>query len=121
MAQEQSVLDITRVADATITLGQILKVTSTGVDVATASSDAIIGVAMMAAASGEMVTVRVAGIARVQASTAITIAALVTATTAGQAVTTTSDHALVIGRAMETASAQNDMIAVLIGPFTISA
>ena len=120
MSQEFKILDISRVADATITIGQIIKITSTGCDVATANSDAIIGVAMTAASSGDMVTIRVAGAARVQASAAITVGDRVTATTAGQAVTDTTDKHGILGRALETASAQNDLIAVLIQPYTLS-
>lgn len=120
MSQEFPILDISRNADAAITQGQILKLTATGVDVATANTDALIGIAMTAAALGEMVSVRVAGVARVQASTSISIADRVTATTAGQAVTDTTDKHGIIGRALEAATAQNDMIAVLIQPYTLS-
>lgn len=38
---EYKILDISRVADNAITIGQIIKITSTGVDVATAQSDAL--------------------------------------------------------------------------------
>ena len=116
MSLEQKVLDITRNADAAITIGQILKATATGCDVATANTDILLGVAMTNAAAGEMVTVRVLGIARVQASAAITLGDRVTATTAGQAVTTTTDKQTIIGRALEAATAQNDLIAVFLTP-----
>lgn len=121
MAQEYKVLDISKVADSSITIGQIVKITSTGVAPATAGSDAIFGVAMTDASTGDMVTVRVDGVARVQASTGISIGAWVTATTSGQGVTTTTDKHVVLGRALETASAQNDLIAVQLGVFTLSA
>jgi hypothetical protein len=120
MAKEFKILDVSFVADNAITIGQILKVTATGVDVATANTDAMIGIAMTAASQGDMVTVRVAGAARVQASAAISVGALVTATTAGQAVTDSTDKHGIIGRALEAATAQNDLISILIQPYTLS-
>lgn len=118
--QEYKVLDISKPADNAITTGQILKLTSTGVDVATANTDNIIGVAMTDASQNDMVTVRILGIARVQASTSISVGARVTATTAGQAVTDVTDKHGILGRALEAATAQNDLIAVFIQPYTLS-
>jgi hypothetical protein len=111
-------------ADAAITKNTIVKLTTTGistVDVATAATDKIIGVALNTVALGEQVSVQLTGTAKVSASTTVTAGAFITATTAGQGVTTAADHAVVVGRALESATAQNDLIEVQLGVFTISA
>jgi hypothetical protein len=108
-------------ADATITLHQVLKNTSTGVDVATAGSDKIIGVAQGAAAAGEQVGVQFTGTAKCIASAAISKGAWVTATTGGKVVTTTTDHHVVLGQAVEAALADGDYIEIQLGIMTLSA
>jgi hypothetical protein len=119
----QSVRDFekTKVADAAITAFQVLKVTSTGVDVATAATDAIVGVAQMAAAITEAVTYRFIGTTKAVASAAISAGAKVTATTGGKIVTTTTDHHVVLGIALEAAAADGDIIEVQLGICTLSA
>lgn len=108
-------------ADAAITKNTFVKLTSTGVDVATAATDKIIGIALNTVATGEQVSVCISGTAKVQASTTISIGAWLTATTAGQAVTTTTDHQVVVGVALSAATAQNDYVEMTIAPFTLSA
>jgi hypothetical protein len=108
-------------ADNAITKNTVVKLTSTGVDVATAGSDKICGVAMSDAAAGDQVAVQFTGTAKIQASTSISKGAWITATTDGQAAATTTDHNVVVGMALEAATAQNDLIEVQLGIFTLSA
>jgi hypothetical protein len=107
-------------ADAAITLHQVLKNTSTGVDVATAGTDKIVGVAQNAAATGEQVGVQFTGTAKCIASAAISKGAWVTATTGGKVVTTVTDKNVVLGQALEAAAADGDFIEVQLGIFTLS-
>jgi hypothetical protein len=119
----QSVRDFERskTADNAITAYQVVKITSTGIDVATSNSDAIVGVAQMAAAATEQCTYRFIGTTKAIASAAISAGAKVTATTAGKVVTTTTDHHTVLGVALEAASADGDIIEVQLGIYTLSA
>jgi hypothetical protein len=88
--------------------------------IATLATDNIIGVLQNKPKAGEAAIVRFLGTTKVQASTGITLGAFVTATAAGQGVTTTTDKANIIGRALETATAQNDLIEVLLALSTLS-
>src|SRR5689334_11111626 len=103
----QSVRDFekSKLADNAITAYRVVKVTSTGVDVATASSDAIVGVSQATCAAAEQAIFRFGGTTKVTASAAISAGAKLTATTAGKVVTTTTDHHNVIGVALEAAAA----------------
>jgi hypothetical protein len=114
----QSVRDFEKsfLADAAITAYTCVKVTSTGVDVATGDTDAIIGVAQNTVAIGETVTVRFAGTSKVIASTTVSAGALLTATTLGKVVTTTTDHKVVVGRALEASLADGNLIEILLTP-----
>lgn len=116
MTQSHNVLVTSRLADAAITQYQAIKVTSTGVDVSTAGSDKMIGVAQEAAAIGEMVPVRLLGTSKAVASTTISAGARVKPTTGGKIVTTTSDHDGYLGIALEAAGADGDIIEILLTP-----
>src|SRR3954462_13790219 len=99
----QSVRDFEKsmLADATITQYAILKITSTGVDIATADTDKIIGVAQQAAAAGEHVVVRFAGTSKIVSGGSIVAGDQIVATTAGKGLTTTTDKKIVVGRALQ--------------------
>lgn len=121
MAKSITGLVRSHLADNTIFKNQLLKLTSTGVDVATAATDKIIGVAMVNAAAADQVSVQMTGTAKVLASTAITKGAWVTATTGGKAVTTTTDHHFVLGIALETVAADGDLLEIQLMQGTLSA
>lgn len=121
MAENVRDFSKTFVADAAITAGIIAKLTTAGCDIATAASDLIIGVVTNNPGIGEAANVQFVGTVKVVASAAITKGAWVTATTAGKAVTTTSDHAVVLGRALNTVTTSGDLVEVELGIFTLSA
>jgi hypothetical protein len=101
-------------ADAAIGQWRLVKVTSTGCDVATADTDKIIGVEQNGCAATEQAVVRFIGTTKVVASAAISAGDLLTATTGGKVVTTTTDKKVVIGRALEAAAADGDVIECLL-------
>lgn len=107
-----SVRDFEKSITADNAIGQyrVVKVTSTGCDVATAGTDAIIGVEQNGCAATEQAVVRFIGTTKVVASAAISAGAWLTATTAGKVVTTTTDKNVVLGRALEAAAADGDVI-----------
>lgn len=119
----QSVRDFerTKTADAAIAAYQVVKITTTGIDVATAATDAIVGVAQIGVAISEQCTYRFIGTTKVIASAAISAGAKLTATTGGKVVTTTSDHNTVVGIALEAASADGDLLEMQLGIYTLSA
>lgn len=86
---------------------------------ATAGTDQIIGVSVDAATDtvDDEVGVVMLGIYKVSMSAAVTKGAAVTATTAGQGVTTTTDNNYCIGYALATGTAANDLIPCTINPF----
>ncbi len=85
------------------------------------ATDLLIGVLQNKPASGKPALVRFLGTTKVVASAAIAIGARVTSTSAGKAVTTTTDKDVVVGRALEAASADGDIIEILLGNYTLSA
>lgn len=90
---------------------------------ATGGTDVIIGIAEQAtAANGQCpVIIRSAqGTAKVVASTTVSVGAKLTATTAGEAVTTTTDKHEVVGIALEAATTQGDLIEVIVSNYTLS-
>jgi hypothetical protein len=101
-------------ADAAITKGQIVKRTTTGVNVATADTDKILGVAIIDAAIGDQVSVQLTGTAKVIASTVVAADAYVTATTGGKAVGTTTDKKNIVGIALESGAADGDLMEVFL-------
>src|SRR5947207_15529392 len=112
----QSVRDFEKsmLADNTITQYAILKVTSTGVDVATGDTDKIIGVAQQAAAAGEHVCVRFAGTSKIVSSGSIVAGDRITATTAGKGVTTTTNLKNFVGVALEAGRKSSDIRDILL-------
>ena len=116
MAQENPTLVKNELSDAVIQPNRFVKLTSTGVDVATAGTDKIYGVCNQDTAntSGDTVPVAVAGTVRVTASAAIAKGAYVTATSTGKAVTTTTAGDVVRRVALEAAGANNDVIEILL-------
>jgi hypothetical protein len=102
-----------------------LDTTQNQVVAATAASDHILGIIKNAPNTGEIANVVLCGggegTFKVVASTVIALGAWLTATTGGQAVTTTADHAFVGAMALEAATAQGDIIEVQLMAFTISA
>ncbi|MGY3406109.1 hypothetical protein ACVWZV_002222 [Bradyrhizobium sp. GM5.1] len=119
MSQAVRDFEKTLVADAAITKFLVVKVTSTGVDVATANTDAMVGVSQNTAAITEACTFRFAGTTKATASAAISAGARVTATTGGKVVTTTTDKQAIIGVALEAASADGDYIEILLSPMAM--
>lgn len=117
--QENPTLIKSALADAAISAHRFVKLTSTGVATATTGTDKIYGVhgGDVAAASGGTIPVVVLGTAIVTASTAISKLAYVTATTNGKAVTTTSSGDTVRGIALQAASADGDLIEILLTYF----
>ncbi len=108
-------------ADAAITQYRVVKNTSTGVATATAATDKLCGVAQLGAATGDQVPVQLTGTAKCVASAAISKGAWVTATTGGKIVATTTDHDVVLGQALEAASADGDIVEVQLSIGTLSA
>src|SRR4051794_35711357 len=95
-------------ADAAVAIHQVVKNTSTGVDVATAATDKLHGVATNTAAISEQVAVQITGTAKCIASAAITKGAWVKATTGGKIAATTTDKDVVLGQLLETSTADGD-------------
>ena len=116
MAQETPQVIKSELSDAVIQPDRFVKKTSTGVDIATAGTDIIMGVCNQDTAnnSGDTVPVVTAGTVRVTASAAVSAGAYVTATATGKAVATTTAGDVVRGIALETAAANNDVIEILL-------
>lgn len=88
---------------------------------AAAGTDKLIGVLQNKPAVGAAALVRFLGTSKVVAGGTITVGAWVTATTDGTVVATTSDHDVVLGKYLGTASsATGDIIEVQLGIFTLS-
>ncbi|MGW6120449.1 DUF2190 family protein [Nocardia sp. NPDC055165] len=117
--QENPVLVKSELADNALTSRRFVKLTSTGIDVATAGTDKIYGVMNKpsSVAAGETAPVIVLGTAIVEASAAISKGAYVTATAAGKAVATTTAGHLVRGIALEAADADGDLIEIMLVAF----
>lgn len=119
MAQVNAGINRSFVATANLTQFTIVKLdtaSQNGVNVATAASDPIAGVVTgwnKDGTTGDVVTVQSKGFSTlISMSAACSIGDLITATTAGQGVATTTNHAFVVGRALQAAAAQNDLIEV---------
>lgn len=85
---------------------------SGNIEVGEGATDLLVGVLQNKPESGEAALYRFLGTSKVVASAAIAIGAWVTSTAAGKAVTTTTDGDITIGRALEAASADGDIIEV---------
>src|SRR3954447_19168768 len=114
----QSVRDFEKsiLADNAITQYALIKVTTTGCDIATADTDKIIGVAQQAAAAGEHVDVRFAGTSKIVSAGSIVAGDQIVATTAGKGTTTTTDKKIVIGRALQAGTTSGDICEVFLTP-----
>lgn len=87
-----------------------------------AGTDKHLGVLQNKPAVGAAALVRFLGTTKVKAGGTITVGAWVTATTDGTVIATTSDHDVVLGKYLGTAScASGDIIEVQLGIFTLSA
>lgn len=82
------------------------------VEVGEGATDLLVGVLQNKPESGQAATYRFGGTTKVVASAAIAIGAWVTSTAAGKAVTTTTDGDVVVGRALEAAAADGDIIEI---------
>ena len=113
-----------KAGSSAIPQGTMVKLDTDGtVIAATGGTDVVIGIAeTYCVASGQCsVILRSAqGTAKVVASTTISVGAKLTATTAGQAVTTTTDKQEVVGIAIEAATTQGDLIEVIVSNYTLS-
>lgn len=91
------------------------------VDSATDNQDTIVGVLENKPEAGEAASVQILGTSKVVASAAISRGDRVTATTGGKAVATTTDGDSVAGIALEAASAEDDIIEILLTPGSLYA
>jgi len=101
----QSVRDFEKsgTADAAIAQFLAVKITSTGYDVAATDTSLTVGVSQNTVATGEQVCFRFAGTTKITAGGTISRGDLLVPTTAGKVIATTTDHKLVVGRALEDA------------------
>lgn len=116
MAFSNDLKTITMDADADLSVHQynIMRATSArGVNVASINTAVeIFGVLQNAPESGESATVGVGGFSKVRAGAAITANKMVTCNASGRAVTLPSSGVMAIGRALEAAGADGDIITV---------
>lgn len=122
MQENTSVLTKSELSDAVIQPYRFVKLTSTGVDVATAGTDKIYGAyrGNVANDAGDTVAIVVLGTVIVEASAAISKGDYVTATTGGKAVATTTAGNVVRGIALEDAAEDGDLIEVMLVYFQVS-
>lgn len=89
---------------------------------AAAATDKIVGVLQNKPLIGEAALVRWAGTTKVKAGGVITVGAWVTSDANGNAVATTTDKDVVLGKYLGSASsAANDIVEIQLGIFTLSA
>lgn len=112
----QHILDVAFVADGAISAGIVVKLSSPSSDnnarvaVAAASSDTPLGVALVDAADGEVVRVQMLGLAYVVANGAFSAGDNLAVAAASGKVDTAGSGDLLVGVALEEATAQNDKI-----------
>ncbi len=82
------------------------------IEVAEGATDNVVGILQNKPNTGEAAIYRFAGTSKFSASTSVAIGAWVTTEGAGQAVTTTTDGDITLGRALEAAAAADDLIEV---------
>ena len=100
----------------------IVQLDSSGdIEIGEGATDLLVGVLQNKPESGGSALYRFLGTTKVVASAAIAIGALVTSASDGEAVTTTTDKDVVIGRALEAAGAAGDIIEIQLSIFTLSA
>ncbi len=120
MSQAIKDMEKTGVAGESMTASQyyIVQLSATGnIEIGEGATDLLVGVLQNKPASGEAALYRFAGTSKVVASAAIAIGAFVTTTAAGKAVTTTTAGNHVIGRALEAAAADGDIIEIQLMQF----
>ena len=99
----------------------IVQMDSSGkMEVAESATDLLLGVLQDKPESGQAGCYRHQGTSKVVASAAIAIGDWVTTTNAGKAVATTTDKDIVIGKALEAAAADGDIIEIQLSMFTLS-
>ncbi len=113
---------LTSAADLSAKAGYIVKLDASGnLDLAAAATNLIVGVLESNdGGSGATGVYQFLGTVKVKLGGTVAIGDFVTADSAGKGVATTSDHAVVVGRALE-AGVAGDMIEVQLGIFTLSA
>lgn len=121
MAYSERSFDFSKSADADLSAKQyyIAKVTSTGVDLAAAATNAICGVIQNTPASGEQTDIRFLGTSKVKAGGTVSAGDWVTADSAGKAVATTTDKDFIVGQALE-AAVSGDIFEIRLCLFTLS-
>jgi len=122
-ALKQILSDTFKVA-AAITAGQAVKYTANNdeIDVATAETDSICGIALEAQAIvGEGCVVMMLGLCWATAGGAITVGDLVEASTAGKLISAAGAAVRVVGIARTLAAADGDDIMIFVNPMTIAA
>lgn len=90
------------------------------IEIGEGATDLLVGVLQNAPASGEQATYRFLGTSKVVASGAISIGDWVTSDASGKATTTTTDKDVVVGRALQAAAADGDIIEIQLSIFTLS-
>ena len=103
-------------ADNAITQYAIVKVTSTGCDVATADTDKVIGICQNAPAAGEQAVIRFIGTSKLVSAGSIAAGDRIVATTAGKGTTTTTDKKSIVGMALQAGTTSGDICEVLLTP-----
>ena len=112
----QHILDVAFVADGAISAGIVVKLSTPSSDnnarvaIAAASSDTPLGVALVDAADGEVVRVQMLGLAYVVANGAFSAGDNLAVAAATGKVDTAGSGDLLVGVALEEATAQNDKI-----------
>lgn len=126
MSQQTGLLDKTFKAGSDLSAKQyyIVKMCSSttpyGVILGAANTDEVIGVLQNEPAMNEAAVVRVFGTTKVIAGTPIAIGEWVVSDASGKAQNVQADKNTVIGLALETASADGDIIEILLTHFTAS-
>lgn len=93
---------------------------SGNIEIGEGATDLLVGVLQNKPASGGAALYRFAGTTKMVAGGAVSIGDWVTSKSDGRALTTTTDKDVIIGRAMEAAAADGDIIEVQLGIFTLS-
>ena len=100
----------------------IVQLDSSGdIEIGEGGTDLLVGVLQNKPESGGAALYRFLGTTKVVASAAIAIGAFLTSASDGEAVTTTTDKDVVVGRALEAAGAAGDIIEIQLSIFTLSA
>ncbi len=92
---------------------------SGNIEIGEGATDLLVGVLQNKPASGGAALYRFAGTSKLVAGGAISIGDWVTAKSDGRGLTTTTDKNTVIGRALEAATTDGDIIEIQLGIFTL--